>query len=213
METNSMHLYEKLSAISNKLGVIGKELNVAGYKAVSERSILKEIKPLEEEYKVFSYPISREVVWQEVVSRGETNWICVRIKTVYRFVNIDCPSQYIDVESFGDGIDTMDKSCGKAMTYADKYALMKCYKIVTGDDPDAEASKPIFGQNLSKTDSPVSDNDWNLYKKADEIWKSIPPVKRNKVRNWLKTNKNIDFNEPYEIEPQFIKLFIQIASN
>ena len=27
------------------------------------------------------------------------------------------------------------------MTYADKYALMKAYKISTGDDPDKEASE------------------------------------------------------------------------
>lgn len=26
------------------------------------------------------------------------------------------------------------------MTYADKYALMKAYKITTGDDPDKDAS-------------------------------------------------------------------------
>jgi len=27
------------------------------------------------------------------------------------------------------------------MTYADKYALMKAYKIITGDDPDQDPSK------------------------------------------------------------------------
>ena len=33
-----------------------------------------------------------------------------------------------------------DKAPGKAMTYADKYALLKAYKIQTGDDPDAYPS-------------------------------------------------------------------------
>ena len=28
------------------------------------------------------------------------------------------------------------------MTYADKYALMKAYKISTGDDPDQQEPKP-----------------------------------------------------------------------
>lgn len=65
----------------------------------------------------------------------------MRIQTVYRFINIDKPEEFIDVTTYGDGVDAMDKAPGKAMTYADKYALMKAYKISTGDDPDKEASE------------------------------------------------------------------------
>ena len=46
----------------------------------------------------------------------------------------------IEIITYGDGIDTQDKGPGKAMTYADKYALMKAYKIITGDDPDQNPS-------------------------------------------------------------------------
>lgn len=64
----------------------------------------------------------------------------MRIETVYRFVNVDKPEEYIDMVSYGDGVDSQDKAPGKAMTYADKYALLKAYKIQTGDDPDANGS-------------------------------------------------------------------------
>jgi hypothetical protein len=64
-----------------------------------------------------------------------------RIETVYRFVNVDQPEEYIETTTFAEGIDTQDKGSGKAMTYADKYALMKAYKISTGDDPDQNASE------------------------------------------------------------------------
>ena len=57
---------------------------------------------------------------------------------VVRFVNIDDPSDYIDVETFGFGIDDQDKGPGKAMSYAVKYALLKCLGLETGDDPDLE---------------------------------------------------------------------------
>ena len=60
----------------------------------------------------------------------------LRIETVYRFVNIDNPDEYIDITTYGDGIDPQDKAVGKAMTYSDKYALLKAYKIITGEDPD-----------------------------------------------------------------------------
>ena len=45
-----------------------------------------------------------------------------------------------DEITYGDGVDTQDKAPGKAMTYADKYALLKAYKIVTGEDPDQQHS-------------------------------------------------------------------------
>ena len=64
-----------------------------------------------------------------------------RIETVYRFVNVDDPSDYIETVTFAEGIDAQDKGSGKAMTYGDKYALMKAYKISTGDDPDQDPSK------------------------------------------------------------------------
>lgn len=63
-----------------------------------------------------------------------------RIATVYRFVNIDNPSEWVETTTFAEGIDSQDKGSGKAMTYSDKYALMKMYKISTGDDPDQDPS-------------------------------------------------------------------------
>ena len=64
----------------------------------------------------------------------------MRIEVEYRFVNVDNPSEFIDITTYGDGVDSQDKAPGKAMTYADKYALLKAYKIETGDDPDKEPS-------------------------------------------------------------------------
>ena len=39
------------------------------------------------------------------------------------------------------------------MTYADKYALLKAYKIITGDDPDQNASEDLTDKanNLDRT--------------------------------------------------------------
>jgi len=53
-----------------------------------------------------------------------------------RFTNADNPEEYIDVESFGYGVDAQDKGPGKAMSYAVKYALLKLLGLETGDEPD-----------------------------------------------------------------------------
>ena len=147
-----MNIYEKMLAITSEMKSVAKNLEVGygknSYKAVGEADVLYEVKQLEEKYKVYSYPYSRQVIESDVlvtekeyngtVTKG--NQIFLRIETVYRFVNIENPDEYIDITTYGDGIDTQDKAVGKAMTYADKYALMKAYKIITGDDPDQEHS-------------------------------------------------------------------------
>ena len=108
-------------------------------------------KLLEEKYKIYSYPAERRIVSQEVLTketyneRTETNTktpvLFLRLEVDYVFVNIEKPEETIKVTSYGDGVDPQDKAPGKAMTYADKYALMKAYKIITGDDPDQDKSE------------------------------------------------------------------------
>lgn len=149
-----MNIYEKMAAITAELQTVAKNLTVqttktSSYKAVSERDILDAVKPLEAKHGVYSYPVSRTVLesnlleseseFQGKVTKKTT--FMTRIETVYRFVNIEKPDEYIETTTFAEGIDSQDKGSGKAMTYADKYALMKAYKISTGDDPDQTASE------------------------------------------------------------------------
>ena len=142
------NIYKKMSAITAELTAVAKNLNVgigkAAYKAVGEADVLAAVKPLEEKHGVYSYPYSRKIVEADLVTTTseyqgkvteKTNRY-LRIVTVYRFVNIDNPDEYIDITTYGDGIDPQDKAVGKAMTYSDKYALLKAYKIITGEDPD-----------------------------------------------------------------------------
>lgn len=148
------NIYRRLAAITAELQTVAKNLDVQtgggkSYRAVSERDIIDAVKPLEAKYGVYSYPIDRvteaseilesETTYNEKTTKKTTFYS--RIRTIYRFVNVDDPCDYIDTVVFSVGLDSQDKGDGKAMTYGDKYALMKAYKISTGDDPDAEASK------------------------------------------------------------------------
>ena len=154
-----MNIFEKMQKVTDEMSVVEKGLNVqvnktSSYKAVSERDILDNVKPLETKYGIYSYPFARKVIDSDTlvketefvnartddVTTTKTNTLFMRLETIYRFVNIDKPEEYVDITTYGDGLDTGDKAPGKAMTYADKYALMKAYKISTGDDPDKEPS-------------------------------------------------------------------------
>lgn len=159
-----MNIYEKLSAITTELSTVEKNLEVgvgkSKYNAVGEADVLRAVKPLEAKYKIYSYPHSRTIVESGTIENESIDYttkekvlkrnLFERIEVVYRFVNIENPEEYIDITSYGDGIDSQDKSVGKAMTYADKYALLKAYKIITGEDPDQNASEDLKGANTKK---------------------------------------------------------------
>lgn len=148
-----MNIYEKLAAITAELNVVAKNLKVGEgrntYKAVGEADVLAAVKPLESKYKVYSYPCSRRIVDNDVITtkkvyngqESEVSKFFMRVETTYRFVNLEEPKDYCDITTYGDGLDSGDKAPGKAMTYGDKYALLKAYKIITGDDPDQTASE------------------------------------------------------------------------
>ena len=151
---SSLNIHQRMAAITAELQTVAKNLNVEtgkgkGYKAVSERDEIDAVKPLEAKHGVYSYPASRRVLESAALeSENEYNGRVTkkttffeRIETVYRFVNTDDPTDFIETTTFAEGIDSQDKGSGKAMTYGDKYALMKAYKISTGDDPDQTASE------------------------------------------------------------------------
>lgn len=148
---SELNIYQRLSKITEELGYVAKGLTVGDgknqYKAVSEGDVLNAVKPLEIKYGVYSYPLQRSIVSQDILETDKGTYtktsFFMRVETVYRFVNTDLPSEFVDVMTYGDGVDGLDKAPGKAMTYADKYALLKAYKIQTGDDPDQTHSDDI----------------------------------------------------------------------
>lgn len=146
MENKELNIFQRMMKITEEMTAVTKNMEVKGtdgkvrYTAVGERDILDAVKPLEAKWGIYSYPFARK--FEQLAYKDR---IAVRCETIYRFVDVDHSNNFIDITSYGDGIDTGDKAPGKAMTYADKYALMKAYKISTGDDPDQEASpEPVI---------------------------------------------------------------------
>lgn len=149
-ETKKPNIYERMAAITQEITAVAKNLNVGigkgQYKAVGEADVLSAVKPIEIKHGVYSFPLSRNVVDSGIIENVKDNGYVsksqfLRVATTYRFVNLDDPDDFIDMTTFGDGVDTQDKAPGKAMTYSDKYALLKAYKIITGDDSDQYASE------------------------------------------------------------------------
>lgn len=62
---------------------------------------------------------------------------------VFTFRLYHISGAYLEGQSSGHGIDSQDKSPGKAMTYAMKYFLLNTFMVPTGDDPDKVHSNQI----------------------------------------------------------------------
>lgn len=145
-----LNLYQKIQAVSIDINNISKNMQVGnanyGYKAVSELDVVLAVKKAEKKFGLISIPITQELVKSEVIKvlkekGGESiNYVDI-VKMTLRIVDLDNSDSFIDIESFGRGLDSGDKGFGKASTYARKYALLNAYKIATGEDPENDKSK------------------------------------------------------------------------
>ena len=201
-----MNIFKKMKEATEKIGRVAKNLEVGSgrnmYKAVSEADVLDAVKPIEAELGIYSYPYDREVIYQDMVTvkYGENERVNAffRIKVVYRFVNIDNPEEYIDIVSYGDGVDSQDKAPGKAMTYADKYALLKAYKIETGDDPDKDLSGTMKPQNKQELKAKMATK-----MQIDKIKSLVAEEHWPQMFNYYKINNFDEMSE--EIAAEIIK--------
>lgn len=144
------NLYQKIQDVSNEIKNIEKNMTVGkgnySYKAVQDIDVTLEVKEAESKHGLVSIPIKQELIKSEIVKvvkdgGGESiNYVDI-VKMTLRIINLDKTEEFIDIESFGRGLDTGDKGFGKASTYARKYALLNAYKIATGEDPDEGKSK------------------------------------------------------------------------
>jgi hypothetical protein len=141
------NIAQRLNAVMAEVDYVQKQPKKEGlqYSYVSHDAVTKLVRPILQAHGIVYYP--RDLHVQQSGNRTEA------VFTV-RFENIDDRSDYIDVATFGYGVDSQDKGPGKAMSYGVKYALLKALGLETGDDPekdqgpesnyDANANAPGF---------------------------------------------------------------------
>lgn len=114
--------------------------------------------------------------WEETYG-GQTKpkqSVMTEVKVTYRVLHTS--GEYIDIVGYGHGIDTQDKSAGKATTYALKYALLYTFLIPTGSIDDADNENATPARPVSKP-TPGADRleEPKLIplKKDDENWPRV----------------------------------------
>lgn len=125
------NVHQRLAEVMATVTYIRKEEKKGmNYTIVSHDAVTAKVRPA---------LLAAGIVYYPVRCEHSHNGNRAECSMTVRFVNIDAPSDYFDVPSFGYGVDAHDKGPGKAMSYAVKYALLKALGLETGDDPEQES--------------------------------------------------------------------------
>lgn len=125
---NTLNIHQRLAAVMETVTYIKKEEKKGmHYSIVSHDAVTAKVRPALLRAGIVYYPVRCEHTHNG--NRAECGM-------TIRFVNIDEPTDFFDVQTFGYGVDPQDKGPGKAMSYAVKYALLKALGLETGDDAD-----------------------------------------------------------------------------
>jgi len=149
-EDKKLNIYQRLIEVMREVRYIEKEKKTVNgqYRFVSHDAVTSATAEAFIKHGVYAKPriikndISTIAVsrWDKYAkaNKEETNFVC-NVEVEYDFINIDNPDDRVSgINGLGQGIDSQDKACGKAISYACKYALLKALGIETGDDPEKD---------------------------------------------------------------------------
>lgn len=139
-----MNIYQKLLEIQKVVKGLGKDKATFNYKYVTGDKILDEVKPLMNR---FGLLLKQEVLsidnerMDYQTKNGQKSEILSKV--MMRFTWIDTETGEQDVNLFGaNGQNDWEKGLGSALTYAERYFLLKFFHIATDeDDIDNEQRK------------------------------------------------------------------------
>lgn len=170
-------IYGQIAKIMNEVGPIAKDQKNQqqhfNYRGIDK--VYNAVHPLFAKYSVFSTSTILEAdhhVTKRASRSGEQNVVHAILKMRFTFWTEDGSS--VATEVIGEGIDYGgDKASNKAMSIADKYAILQLLKIPTAAvDPDADDKPPEpeyeGSQELPRGEEhPTADQ----IKECSEVWK------------------------------------------
>jgi len=157
-----MKLYEKLHAIQCAVMGLKKDTKGNNYQYVSGAKVLEHIKPLMNQHKLIlkQEVLSIDNVRQDYQTRNGSKSE-INSKVMMRFTWVDCESGEKDENLFGaNGQNDWDKGVGSALTYGERYFLLKFFHIDTDEDdidnPNRPTSDPV-PPKAEKIADPIAD--------------------------------------------------------
>jgi hypothetical protein len=114
-----------------------------GYDYVTEADLVEAIRGEMAKRNIVLVPsvVNREMRDMPPTSKGKAQFLTL-LDVEFTFLDGDSEEK-ISFRIPGSGIDGEDKGVYKALTGAEKYALMKFFLVPTGDDPERDTHAPV----------------------------------------------------------------------
>ena len=159
-ETASLNIYEKLLEIRKSCSYLKKESQGYAYQYVSSSQTLGALREKMDEQRLLLIPrIVNHNVFEYQTAKGKHEFF-TELEIEYTWVNVDNPEETIVCMFYAQGSDDFEKGPGKALTYGEKFFLLKFFNIATDkDDPDAHQNKPstTSGKKAGKQNKPPNE--------------------------------------------------------
>lgn len=149
-ETKELNLFQKIADVKANIDGFTKDAKSYNYSYVSGSQVLHRIRNKMIENNLLLVPKTSEENYKQIdVTRFNkkagreitTSEFIVEIKLTYVWINADKPEEQFEVTFYAVGQqDDVSKAHGTALTYAERYFLMKFFNIPTDED-DADAKE------------------------------------------------------------------------
>ena len=165
---------------------LGKDTQGNNFKYVSGTKVLDAIKPLMNQYGILlkMEVISIENQRNDYATKSNPNKSEILSKVMMKFTWIDVETGEKDENLFGaNGQNDWDKGVGSAMTYAERYFLLKFFHIATDeDDIDNPKIGDIFIDIEACTEVEQLQDIWNKNVQLQKDAKFIQAVTNQKKK-------------------------------
>lgn len=179
-----LNLYQKLLEIQKQIIGLGKDGKSFGYQYVTGSKALEHIKPLMNKYGIL---LKQEVISIEnqrqdyQTQKGAKSEILTT--TMQKFTWVDCETGEKDENMFAaNGQNDWEKGLGSALTYAERYFLLKFFHIATDEDdidnPERDKNKTSPVQDVKKSTQSIDEiskrvNSINSLNELSEYYSSL----------------------------------------
>jgi len=138
-----MNLHEKLLEIRKEMPHLQKDSrnDKQRFNYVSSTNVLTAVRSLMDQHRVLLIP-EIENNKTQIITTDKNSVVFTELEIIMKWVDCDNITDTITCKWYGQGVDYMgEKGVGKALTYAEKYFILKFFNIPTdNEDPDADQS-------------------------------------------------------------------------
>lgn len=157
MADEKLNLFQKIADVKANIDGFTKDTKGYQYTYVSGSQVLHKIRAKMEEHNLLFMPSINSAEYKEieVMVKGKMKPnILVSVDLMYTWINADNPEERFEMPFYAVGHqDDASKALGTALTYSERYLLLKMFNIPTDeDDADAKQKREQYAPAASQAE-------------------------------------------------------------